>query len=219
MLSKVARLTMGKGTLLFKGEAPKKKKKKIKHIHDDKVIALDVRKEEINPSIHEKSNITESVQIQQPKLVKGSGMITSSGSVVTGIGTKFESELGVGDAMIVELSEGQQEMRVVKMRLSNLSCGISSAFSQSVVTPTPYQIIRKPSNSEEEQRKRRQESQRMKAELEQSSFGTYRHTDELVFRRRTENGNYRIEKQSLDGERSRTELLEMRSKKTSDKYC
>lgn len=138
---------------------------------------------------------------------------------MTGFGTKFEKEIAVGDAMIVVLEDGKQEMRVVRMRLSDTSCGISSAFSVALMTPTPYQVIRKPTNSKDEAKKKQEQSQKDREELEQSAFGTFRGTNELVYRERTEHGSYRIQKVGLDSERSRTDLLTMRAKKTSDKYC
>ena len=211
---------MGRGMLTFKGEPPKKKKKKQKHEiaqQEDDVI--------VTPLSVPTSTLPEVARRQPqhatpepPQINAGSGKITASGTVVTGFGTKFEKELAVGDAVIVIL-DGKQEMRVVRMRLSDTSCGISSAFSVSLMNPTSYQIIRKPTNSIAEAKKKREQSQKELEELEQSAFGTFRGTNELVYRERTEHGSYRIQKVGLDSERSRTDLLSMRAKKTSDKYC
>jgi hypothetical protein len=225
-------ITMARGMLTFKGDAPKKKKKKQKH-------AVAAKKEEGDTSVpaaasivttaatvtqqqpqHATAAATITSQIAEaPQIKTGSGKITTSGTVVTGIGTKFEKEIAMGDAMIVVLGNGKQEMRVVKMRLSDMSCGISSAFSSSLMTPTSYQIIRKPKNAQADAKQKREETQKEREELEMSAFGTFRGTNELVYRERTEHGSYRIEKVGLDGDRSRTQLLAMRAKKTSDKYC
>lgn len=210
---------MGRGMLTFKGESPKKKKKKQKHevAHPEEEV--------VTPRSVPTSSAPEVARREPqhatpapPQINTGSGKITASGTVVTGFGTKFEKELAVGDAVIVVL-DGKQEMRVVRMRLSDTSCGISSAFSVSLMNPTSYQIIRKPTNSIAEAKKKREQSQKELEELEQSAFGTFRGTKELVYRERTEHGSYRIQKVGLDSERSRTDLLTMRAKKTSDKYC
>ena len=213
---------MGRGMLTFKGEPPKKKKKKQKHevLHaeaGDVITAPSVPTSSV-PEVARRQPQHTSPAPEAPQINSGSGKITASGTVVTGFGTKFEKEIAVGDAVIVVL-DGKQEMRVVRMRLSDTSCGISSAFSVSLMTPTPYQIIRKPTNSKEEAKKKREQSQKEREELELSAFGTFRGTDELVYRERTEHGNYRIQKVGLDSEKSRTDLLTMRAKKTSDKYC
>jgi len=60
-----------------------------------------------------------------------------------------------------------------------------------------------------------------KAEDERVAFGTYAHGgNELVYREKSSTGtSYVIRRQELDREMSREELLLMRSKKKSDKYC
>ena len=138
---------MGRGVLTFKGEAPKAKKKRKREKHnvapstaDDDSTAVVVATPRSEVAQRQNSQDTKP---QPPQIMVGSGKIITSGTVVTGLGTKFDRELAVGDAMIIVL-DGKQEMRVVKMRLSDTSCGISSAFSSSLVTPTPFQIIRKP---------------------------------------------------------------------------
>jgi hypothetical protein len=213
---------MGRGVLTFKGEASKAKKKKKREKHgiplttaegDSTTILVTTPQSEVAQRQRPQDS-----KSQPPQITVGSGKITTSGTVVTGLGTKFEQELSVGDAMIVVL-DGKQEMRVVKMRLSDISCGISSAFSSSLVTPTPFQIIRKPTNSKAEAKEKRDQTQKELEELEQSAFGTFRGTNELVYRERTEHGNYRIQKVGLGVDKTRTELLSMRAKKTSDKYC
>jgi hypothetical protein len=213
---------MGRGALTFKGEAPKAKKKRKREKHliaattaegDSAAVFVTTNHSEVA-----QRPISQDAKPQPVQVTVGSGKIITSGTVVTGLGTKFEQELAVGDAMIVVL-DGKQEMRVVKMRLSDISCGISSAFSSSLVTPTTFQIIRKPTNSKEEAKQKRDQTQKERDELEQSAFGTFRGTNELVYRERTEHGNYRIQKVGLGVDKTRTELLSMRAKKTSDKYC
>jgi hypothetical protein len=129
---------MGRGALTFKGEAPKAKKKRKREKHviaattaegDSAAVFVTTTHSEVA-----QRPISQDAKPQPVQITVGSGKIITSGTVVTGLGTKFEQELAVGDAMIVVL-DGKQEMRVVKMRLSDISCGISSAFSSSLVTP------------------------------------------------------------------------------------
>jgi hypothetical protein len=131
----------------------------------------------------------------------------------------LEREAAVGDAILVTV-DGKQEMRVIKMVLSNISCGISSAFSSSVVHPTAFSVIRKPKAAGgAEAIRKREASQKEREEIESAAFGAYRGTNDLVFRERTEHGSYRIQKVALDAAQTRTQLLALRAKKSSDKYC
>jgi hypothetical protein len=41
----------------------------------------------------------------------------------------------------------------------------------------------------------------------------------LVYRERTEHGGYRIRKEIINEDATRSDLLNMRAKKKSDKYC
>lgn len=224
--------TMGRrGMLVFKGDKPKKKKsKKIKHSTKN-----EEKQEAVTTTSSERASLptpagtplavassqearASSSSVSVPSVKPGSGKITTSGAVVTGHGTKFERELSQGDAMIVEI-DGQQEMRVVKMRLSGTSCGISSAYSVNLSLPTPYSIIRKPRDERKEARLRSQEKLVSEQEAEKQAQGTFAGNNTLVYRERTEHGSYRIQKVGLEQSLSRGELLSMRTKKTSDKYC
>jgi hypothetical protein len=162
-------------------------------------------------------------QQTQILLRKGKGQITVSGTVITGYKTKFLSELNVGDAIIVHNQVGKEEMRVVTMRLSDISCAVSSSFPSSYKTATDYFYIPRPKNAAEvEREKKRQEEQKIKQkkEEEQSAFGTYNRSDKLVYHEKSSTGtSYIIRTENLGREVTREELLDMRSKKKSDKYC
>lgn len=217
---------MGRGMLVFKGDAPKKKKKKSKTKH---TVTKDGEQQSTTASLPQSPQLpqssatvvataTVSSRVEVPALSVGSGKITTSGAVVTGLGTRFERELSPGDAMVVRVG-GREEMRVVKMRLSNTSCGISSAFSVNLASPTPYSVIRKPRDQQREARKKQEDSILSKQEAEAQAQGTFAGNNTLTYRERTEHGSYRIRKVGMDQSVSRGELLRMRAKKTSDKYC
>jgi len=169
-------------------------------------------------------------------VARGTGKITVSGTVVTGHdgSTKFTRELDVGDAILLG-----EEMRVVTMLLSDSSLNLSSGFSSNVDTskPSSFRYVKKPSHQSDAERKRKaRELERERDEhVAAHAFGTYaskggdggagskkgHQQQELVYRERTEHGSYRIKREKVskpDGV-TRTDLLEMRLKKKSDKYC
>eukprot|EP00521_Asterionellopsis_glacialis_P009637 CAMPEP_0195288778 /NCGR_PEP_ID=MMETSP0707-20130614/5303_1 /TAXON_ID=33640 /ORGANISM="Asterionellopsis glacialis, Strain CCMP134" /LENGTH=213 /DNA_ID=CAMNT_0040348681 /DNA_START=116 /DNA_END=753 /DNA_ORIENTATION=- len=209
---------MGRGALVFKGDSKSKKKKSSKKKHskrtEDNVVATQ------SSTLESGANVAASVatglslpntltsapqqrsQQQQQKLVvkEGSGGITTSGTVVTGHnGTRFEKELSNGDAIVVAVN-GQEEMRVVTMRLSNVSCALSSAFSQNLKSPTEFSIIPKPRDKQREAQISAYEKIVSKQEEEKQAFGTYGTNNELVYREVTEHGSYRIKRVKVDGQ-------------------
>lgn len=221
---------MGRGALVFKGDTKKKKKSKKKHlVMDDGAIAATgtitttraSTVDTLTPSLPiVVPRTTPSSSTTQQLLKEGSGQITTSGTVVTGYDTRFEKELSMGDAIIVRIGE-QQEMRVVTMRLGNISCAISSSFSSNIKQRTDFSIIHKPRDQRREALVSAQKEVVDKEEEEKQAFGTYGSTDELVYREVTEHGGYRIKRVKVEGQKkvTRSDLLSMRTKKKSDRYC
>ncbi|GAX27419.1 hypothetical protein FisN_23Hu117 [Fistulifera solaris] len=208
---------MGRGQLVFKGEATKKAKKKVKHDRkqDADVVGAAVVKNPLpkyEPGVAKAKNGS---SVPPPTIEDGIGQITSSGTVIMGHGTSFMNTLSVGDAILVQIDENSPpEMRVITMCLSNTSINLSSSFSRSLTTPTSFQYIRKPKVSGQ--------SRAAKTKLEQDDHeraSGFQGSNVLVYRESTETGSYRIKKETVAGDVSRTHLLEMRAKKKSDKYC
>jgi hypothetical protein len=235
---------MGKGQLLFKGE--KKKKQKSKHSRNKTEEVALVLASSSSPSSDAaaaavapaaaasgKNNTTEassSSSSQVPQIRKGTGKITVSGTVVTGHDTCFDKQVSAGDALLVQLAgEGGgkqppiQEMRVITMCLSNQSLNLSSGFSQNLKYPTEFSFIRKPRNLQKERQQLQKKQAETERQEEEHAFGTYATNEALVYREKTETGSYRIKKVQLDDgakqTTSRGDLLYLRAKKTSDKYC
>mmetsp|Transcript_2846 Transcript_2846/g.6162 ORF Transcript_2846/g.6162 Transcript_2846/m.6162 type:complete len:249 (+) Transcript_2846:784-1530(+) len=163
-----------------------------------------------------------------PTIQKGTGRITTSGTVVSGHDTKFEKEISVGDAILVTLpGNDAEEMRVVTMRLSNASLNLSSAFSRNLVEPHGFRYVRKPRNPDQERREERQKQLEEAEEVERRAFDIYGKGDGsngrqniFTYREKTETGSYRVKQQTASqSETTRGRLLALRSKKTSDKYC
>jgi len=242
--------SMGKGQLLFKGERPKKKSKKSKHssnrnsnddnnLQDDEnekhvvhlaegidhstaVPAVASRPLTSTPSVATATATAPPISIMK----QGTGKITTSGTVVTGYETRFEKELQAGDAILCTLGNGgTEELRVVTMRLSNISLNLSSAFSTNIKTPTSFQYIRKPRDVHKERAEAHKRTTETLREQKTHAFDLYGN-DSLVYREKTETGSYRIKREPLSvaagtaaAARTRGDLLEMRAKKTSDKFC
>lgn len=220
---------MGRGKLLFKGDDPKKKKKKkSKHNSSSTATATIPEADETPSSV---ARLPQQQQQQQyaskpaaPQVVSCTGEITSSGNVISGLSTRFEREIVAGDALIVMVLDSktgkeQQEMRVVTMRLSNISLSVSSAFSSNVKHPTAFSVIRKPRDEAKQRRNAERSRLLNRKEEEEKASGTFGSTEELVYRERTEHGSYRIKRAKVAEGAGRESLLDMRSKKTSDKYC
>ena len=226
---------MGRGLLVFKGDDKKAKKKKSKSKHrkssteepSETTVAVAVMKSK--PPQQEpdepQSTTKTTTSIETPKIQNGTGQITTSGTVVAGHETRFTRELSVGDAILVKLQDEQeQEMRVVTMRLSDVSLNLSSPFSQDIRIPTSFQYIHKPRDVQREAQLAHQEAIQNAKQEEQQAFGTYYtdKKDDLVYREKTTHGSYRIKKVQVQGSKqplTRGDLLELRSKKKSDKYC
>jgi hypothetical protein len=220
---------MGKGKLVFKGsDHHSKKNNPSKHQLDHKPEAThpDSQERRTIPSLYEKpSGEAPSTRLPQSRiqsLQKGEGKIISSGTVLTGVGTKFLSCLNAGDAIVVDIpcsGKTQQEMRVITMRLSDTSAAISTPFQNDLKLPTSYSYIQKPRDYRSEEATQKKKEAVTKQEIERHAFGTYSGA-ELVFRERTEHGSYRIKKEEIPTQDlNRTELLDRRARKTSDKYC
>jgi hypothetical protein len=226
---------MGRGQLLFKGDKAKKKKKKPKHNSkkeeerssadaDPAAAASAPESSSLPPSsttaaaAAKPKASSSSVATGIPTVRKGTGKITTSGTVVTGYDTIFEKEVATGDALMCVLGNGQDELRVITMRLSNQSLNLSSAFSISLKTPTSFQYIRKPRDMAKERRDAQNKQNETREQQEMHSFDLYS-SEKMVYREKTETGSYRIKNELVQDGKSRGDLLYMRAKKTSDKYC
>ena len=167
------------------------------------------------------------VAAPQPQIEEGIGRITASGTVLTGHGTQLKKQgIRAGDAILVSV-DGKEEMRVLTMVLSEGSASLSTPFGISLKSPTEFQYIQKPRDVDKERADKARKIRMTKEEEARSAFGTYGSgadsgsgaATEFVYREVTEHGSYRIKKEKVDGDVSRGDLLTMRTKKKSDKYC
>jgi hypothetical protein len=105
------------------------------------------------------------------------------------------------------------------MVLSQVSISISSAFSSDLKTPTQYKYIVKPRDLKRERADKARKAMAEKEEVEARAMGTYGNKGEIIYREKTEHGSYRIRREQTDVEMSRSDLLSVRAKKKSDRYC
>jgi len=147
---------------------------------------------------------------------EGAGRICSSSTTIQGNNTKFQTELAVGDAIIVtHPTTLQQETKIVRMVLSDVNIGISSAFSSDLISMTTFKYIKAPKDEIDEKIKLKNET-KQKIENEAMAFGSYANS----YRVKKEGafGGYQIIKET-NNNKSRGDLLNDRMRKNSDKYC
>ena len=239
---------MGRGKLKFKGEEKAKKKKKSsskKQLGDgvgaingggDDAINIDTSSAGTESSTTQQQSVAaaatnsahqtnsnesaaSSTSLQKsPQISQGQGTITTSSTVVTGHGTSFKTQLHVGDALLAQTSKGE-EMRVIKMVLSPISISISSAFTTDLKTPTQFKYINKPRDVTRESQAKVAKARMEQEEVEQRAMGTYGNKGEITYRERTEHGSYRIKREQATTDMTRSDLLSVRAKKKSDRYC
>lgn len=235
---------MGRGKLVFKGEekAKKKKKSSVKKQSGEYEATMSssaggpsstmqqqqrvtdtgaapiatVAKEESAASMTNKSS---SAQIVTPKISNGQGLLTTSGTVVSGFGTAFKSQLRSGDAILICNEKGIEEMRVITMVLGDISISVSSAFSCNIKTPSPFKYISKPRNDMKEKAMKVAKARQEKEAIEHRAMGTYGGEKEIIYREKTEQGSYRIKREKASEDMGRSDLLAVRAKKKSDRYC
>ena len=203
-----------KSKLSFKGI--KKTKKKRKTTEEGTSRSNDI-------STTEDNNQSDDIVI-----ISGSGRMTSSGNTIQGHDTKFEEELCPGDAIIVFHPQSlRDETKIVRMVLSNLSIGISSAFSCDLVSTTPFKYIKAPKEelSTAALKEIQEKKVRKRDDMERDAFGTYASGggEKFVYRVRNKSayGGYKIVTENVKKgeEASRESFLIKRSKHKADRHC
>lgn len=154
---------------------------------------------------------------------KGIGRITSSGTTIQGHESRFMDQLSVGDAIVIRHPTSmREETKIVRMVLSNISIGVSSAFSSDIVSTTAFQFVKAPKDMQMSAEELEERQAKKQHQDEVAAFGTYasKGGEEVVYRVRKPGafGGYAIVKESVGaGSKTREELLNMRSKKKADR--
>ena len=127
-----------KGGVSLKKIKKKKKKKKRKH-NDDGSSTSAKRTKSSTTTSASSSTTTTTPQFER---IDGKGRLLTSGSTVYGKDTMFFRQVKIGDALLVKHPASmKEEVRVVKLILSDISISLSSAFSSDLISNQSYCIL------------------------------------------------------------------------------
>lgn len=210
-MSESAYHTVRGGALKLGGVEVKRSEKHKKKKHKKEKRERDEQPEEV-----------EETAIPAPIVVKsGSGRITTSNNTVQGHeGTKFMEELKPGDAIIItNPSTMRDETRIVKMVLSNVAIGISSAFSSDLISTTSFRYVNAPEDIVAIESAERAKKKQAKSEEDSEGLLKFAQGEKFAYRvmRKGKTG-YDIVTEDVAG-RSRGDLLNTRAKKKADRMC
>ena len=221
-----------RGSLRFKGDdrAPKKHKKDKKKKHKKEKHH---KKRHRDADMHGKTAAVGAAAEEEAeadegelKILLGTGRFLSSGTAVQGRETRFQSELAVGDAIVIRHPTTlQEETRIVTMVLSEISIAISSPFSTDLISTVPFQYVKAPKRRVDEAAARDAKRQKQ-SDAEKQAFGTYAGGgamgESITFRRKKAGafGGYEIVTQrNTQGSLSREDLLDMRCGNKGDRHA
>ena len=197
------------GALNLKGSSSSKKKSSKKR-----------RSPSSSKKQHKKEEEEESFEIND-----GTGRLVSSGTTIHGYETSFLRELDVGDAVIVKHPTTLvDETKIVKMVLSDVSISISSAFSTDLVSKTEFRYVKAPKDHESPEEKT-EKRKRLAADRQATALGDYGgEATTFIYQTRKQGqiggaNGWITHRSNLSDPKSRSELLDMRSKFKSDRHC
>ncbi|KAK8794700.1 hypothetical protein WA158_001681 [Blastocystis sp. Blastoise] len=173
----------------------------------------------LKPEIAEKELTNEEVVAP----TTGIGRIITSQCVVTGMDTKFISQLHPGDAILIEHPASyEQEVRVVKSVLCDTSCSIGSPFSSDIISSLPYEILLKPKQkTDEETEKEKKQSEALKEE--ELAFGEYTSHggSSYTYSTRLQSAYGGLKTVTIKTKKplTREQQLDIRCKNKSDRHC
>ncbi len=146
----------------------------------------------------------------------GAGRLIVSSTTIHGKETKFLTQLKSGDFLIVQNPTTlQKEEKEVAVVLSDKSASLKAPFSFEIISFTQYDIKKK------EEWKAPEESLESKYEekLQKMSKKIQKPEAVLEYREKTGMWGYKAVKTKFDKDMTREELLDMRAKKSRDKFC
>ena len=210
-----------KGGVSLKKVKKKKKKKKRKH-NNDGSSPSNKRIKSSTTSVSSSSSSTTTPQFER---IDGQGRLLTSGSTVYGKETMFFRQVKIGDALLVKHPASlKEEVRVVKLILSDISISLSSAFSSDLISNQSYCILKKPQLSkkarEAQAKQEAQEKLDKQDNVSNSAYGTYGNTGSKITMRvkcGSAFGGYKIVTVNADKKLSRSEMLDLRCKAKGDR--
>ena len=210
-----------KGGVSLKKIKKKKKKKKRKHNDDGSSPSAKRTKSSTTTS----ASFSTTTTTPQFERIDGKGRLLTSGSTVYGKDTMFFRQVKIGDALLVKHPASmKEEVRVVKLILSDISISLSSAFSSDLISNQSYCILKKPQLSKEAQeaqvKQEAQEKLDKQDNVSNSAYGTYGNTGSKITMRvkcGSAFGGYKIVTVNADKKLSRSEMLDLRCKAKGDR--
>jgi len=146
----------------------------------------------------------------------GVGRIITSGTTVHGKDTKFLTQIKSGDFIIIlHPTTLQKEEREVMVALSDKSAALKSPFSSDLISFSQFEIRKKPEFKEPEE----DLAEEYEEKLNKMSKKIKKPESVLEYREKTGMWGYKTVKTKLDKELTREELLDLRAKKSRDKFC
>jgi hypothetical protein len=219
-------------SLVLKGgislKKTKKKKKSKKRKRDKTSDDSDPRKQtKTNAS---SSSSSSSSQPTPFKRSEGTGRILTSGSTVYGKDTLFFVEVKIGDALLVKHPKSfKEEIRVVKMILSDISMALSSGFSSDLISNQKFIVLQKPKLSEKELKAAQERAMNVKTAkgdaVVAGAYGTYGSSgvpgSKVTMRVKSGSayGGYKIVTINADKQLSRSDMLNLRVKQKGDRMA
>lgn len=197
-----------KTKLTFKGDKKEEKKMKKKR----KVSSADDN--------HKMEGANEKEAEEEVGAIKnGSGTIRSSGSTIYGTDTKFMSELRVGDGLLIihPLTE-LKEAKIVRIVVSDTGASLSSPFSTSLEEDTPFQYVRSKGSHEAASAAKTKEENAKRKRVKEANDAVGIFASSYVEKKSGSSGGVRIVKVDTKN-KERSDLLNIRSSKKSDRYC
>ncbi|GMI33473.1 hypothetical protein TrCOL_g11563 [Triparma columacea] len=150
---------------------------------------------------------------------KGTGSVLHSSTIVTGIDTRFLSELSQGDAFVLRNpSTGKDELRVVRFITSDQALALSSAFSfPCPSSSSSFKYVKAPKKLKSASELQAESTAKFNDTIDKAAGTT--NGGKVEIRIKNSGGGYNIVQQAVDPEMSREELVNLRASKKSDRYC
>jgi hypothetical protein len=145
----------------------------------------------------------------------GTGRIITSGTTVHGKESKFMSQIKSGDFIIIQHpTTFQKEERELVVVLSDKSASLKTPFSSDLISFSQFDFRKKAEFREPESLE-----QKFEERLESMSKKIKKPESMLEYREKTGMWGYKTIKQKFEKELTKEELLDMRAKKSRDKFC
>eukprot|EP00916_Digyalum_oweni_P009500 GHVL01016047.1.p2 GENE.GHVL01016047.1~~GHVL01016047.1.p2 ORF type:complete len:207 (-),score=73.91 GHVL01016047.1:696-1316(-) len=171
-------------------------------------------------------NIVENEEIIEDEKIpvnEGSGRLVSSGETLHGFESRFKSEAEIGDKILVHHPATLEvESGIIVGILSDRNCTLHQGFSSDLISTSTYYI--KKDSILINNKKDIEDNNDIKNDIKNDEFNKRlqkqikKQKSNLTYREKTGMWGYKTVKTELDREYSKEELLDLREKKSRDKF-